>query len=145
MTRVVAAVIIAPDRAGPARVLACRRTHPPALAGLWEFPGGKVEAGESDHEALLREIAEELQVTVELHAALGEPLPMVGAAGEWQPYLATIVAGEPRLVDHDELRWLAADELHDVAWLASDVPVMSDVARILHRATAGSWPEEPPT
>ncbi len=130
MIRVVAAVLV---RVGPeeAQVLACRRTRPAALAGRWEFPGGKVEKGEDDETALHREIAEELRVRIRIEGPLGGPLPMVGAAGRWQPYVATLRSGEPHLVDHDAMRWLAADHLHDVPWLASDVPVMADVAALL--------------
>lgn len=142
MIRVVAAVIVHKD-ADQARVLACRRLGPPALAGRWEFPGGKVEPGESDEVALHREIAEELHIGVHLHGALGGALPMVGAPGLWQPYVATIAAGEPELVDHDMMRWLAADELDQVPWLASDVPVMTDVARLLRQVSAGEWPAAP--
>ena len=133
MMRVVAAVIMRRDAAGLPRVLACRRTAPPALAGRWEFPGGKVEPGESDEQALLREIAEELAVTVELHGPLGGELPMIGGAGVWQPYVAELTGGTPQLIDHDEFRWLAADQLDSVPWLAADVPVMADVAALLRR------------
>ena len=129
--RVVAAVIVRRDQTGTPRVLACRRTGPPALAGRWEFPGGKVEAGESDEEALHREIAEELAVEVHLHGPLGGELPMIGGSGVWQPYIATLEKGQPQLIDHDAFRWLAADELHSVQWLAADVPVMADVAVLL--------------
>lgn len=131
MIRVVAAIIVRQERPGVRQVLACRRTHPPVLAGKWEFPGGKVEPGESDEVALHREIAEELGVTILIEGALGGELPMVGGAGVWQPYVASIQVGEPRLVDHDAMRWLAGGELADVEWLASDVPVMSDVAQLL--------------
>ncbi|MFN8125926.1 MAG: NUDIX domain-containing protein [Candidatus Nanopelagicales bacterium] len=130
VVRVVAAAIVR-DTAGGRQVLACRRTSPPALAGLWEFPGGKVEPGESLTEALLREIDEELRVAIRIDGPLGPPLPMIGGPGLWQPYSARIVAGEPRLVDHDELRWLGPDELDQVPWLATDLPVMAEVERLL--------------
>lgn len=140
MIRVVAAVIVRARPRGLPQVLACRRTGPPTLAGLWEFPGGKVEPGESDEVAVLREISEELLIEIALHGPLGGELPMVGGHGVWQPYVATVVAGEPQLVDHDQLRWLAAGELHDVPWLASDVPVMADVADLLAQVAAGAVP-----
>ena len=131
MIRVVAAVIVRTGPEGQRQVLACRRTHPVALAGKWEFPGGKVEPGESDEAALHREIAEELRIEIHIDGPLGGELPMIGGPGVWQPYIATIVAGEPRLVDHDAMRWLTSGELGDVEWLASDVPVMADVAALL--------------
>src|SRR5436309_12864179 len=87
------------------RVLAARRSQPVQLAGGWEFPGGKVEDGESDAAALVRELREELDVTVEVGAQLG-----AAADGPIRLtlYAATLVDGDPKpLQDHDELRWLA--------------------------------------
>lgn len=140
MIRVVAAVIVRARSHELPQVLACRRTGPPELAGLWEFPGGKVEPGETDEVAVRREISEELLVEIVLHGPLGGELPMVGGHGVWQPYVATVIAGEPQRVDHDELRWLTAGQLHDIPWLASDVPVMTDVEQLLAQVEAGSGP-----
>ena len=95
------------------RVLASRRTEPPRLAGLWEFPGGKVEPGESDAQALVRELSEELQVTVQVGERLGGDL-LIGDTAVLRVYLCRLVSGEPALVDHDEHRWLGAQELLDV-------------------------------
>lgn len=121
--RVVVGAAIIRDR----HLLAARRSAPWDLAGGWELPGGKVEAAESEVEALVRECREELGVSV--HA--GERVP-----GEWvlrdnlvlRVYLATIIAGEPQpLEDHDELRWLPAARLDEVAWLPADVPAVAAV------------------
>lgn len=130
MTRVVAAVIIRRFDGGR-RVLACRRVRPAALAGRWEFPGGKVEPGESDVPALTRELREELAVAATVVRPLGGELPMVGGPGVWQPYIVDIGAQEPELIDHDEFRWLGPGQLHDVPWLTSDVPIMADVRALL--------------
>ena len=129
--RVVAAMILRTDVSGVQRVLAGRRTAPPALAGRWEFPGGKVEAGESDEEALVREIREELGVDIAITAPFGNQLPMIGGDGVWQPYLATVRSGEPQTLDHDRLLWLSADELAGMRWLSSDVPVLEPLAALL--------------
>ena len=114
------------------RVLASRRTEPPHLAGLWEFPGGKVEAGESDAEALRRELLEELAVDAAVGARLGPDVPL-GNTGVLRVYLCRLLSGEPALVDHDAHRWLGPDELHEVPW----IPVDRAVVEALHTVLAG--------
>jgi 8-oxo-dGTP diphosphatase len=115
------------------RVLASRRTEPPRLAGLWEFPGGKVEPGESDVQALERELREELQVEAAVGERLGGDL-LIGDTAVLRVYLCTLVRGEPALVDHDAHRWLAADELLDVPWIPVDLPLVEQLrAHLLPR------------
>ena len=111
------------------RVLASRRTAPPSLAGLWEFPGGKVEPGESDVEALVRELREELGVEAEVGERLGGDVP-VGEHLVLRVYLCTAV-GEPSLVDHDAHRWLARGELDDVPWIPVDAPLVDALRPLL--------------
>ena len=112
------------------RVLASRRTEPPRLAGLWEFPGGKVEDGESDADALARELREELRVEVEVGARLGDDLPL-GPTGVLRVYVCRLVRGEPALVDHDEHRWLGAADLLDVPWIPADLPLVEQLRALL--------------
>lgn len=119
-------------------MLAARRTAPEQYAGMWEFPGGKVEAGESCEEGLHRELREELGVEVQLGAEIsgpgvqGWPLNDRAAMRVW---LAEIIEGTPApLEDHDELRWVALDpqELTALAWIPADLPIvtaMLDAAR----------------
>ena len=121
------------------RVLASRRTEPPHLAGLWEFPGGKVEDGESDVDALVRELREELRVEVEVGDRLGQDL-RIGTTAVLRVYLCALLDGEPALVDHDEHRWLAADELLDVPWIPADLPL---VEQLRARLRAPAVPEPP--
>jgi 8-oxo-dGTP diphosphatase len=91
---------------------------------MWEFPGGKVEPGETDEQALVRELAEELGVTVTVGERVGPELELSDTA-VMRVYLATLVSGEPQLTDHDEHRWLSADELYDVPWIPADAPALS--------------------
>ena len=112
------------------RVLASRRTEPPRLAGMWEFPGGKVEDGESDEQALLRELREELEVEASVGVRLGGDL-LIGDTAVLRVYLCRLVSGEPALVDHDEHRWLAHHELDDVAWLPVDLPLLDELRILL--------------
>jgi 8-oxo-dGTP diphosphatase len=112
------------------RLLAAQRAEPPALRGGWEFPGGKVDPGESEHEALVRECVEELGVEV----VVG---PQVG--GDWElqngyvmrVWLARIGTGVPEPLEHLALRWLESHELYEVAWLPADLPVVAAVEKLL--------------
>ena len=108
------------------RVLAARRTTPAAAAGRWEFPGGKVEPGESPEEALVREVAEELGVRIEVRRWLAGAVP-IGTAYELTVAVAAVVSGDPHPTEHDAVRWLAADELDDVDWLDPDRPFLAEV------------------
>jgi 8-oxo-dGTP diphosphatase len=115
------------------RLLAARRTEPPALAGGWEFPGGKVEAGETDEEALVRECREELGVDVGLCDRVGGDWPLKPGVA-LRVWFARVVRGVPEPIeDHDQLRWLAPDELFDVAWLPADLPVVEAISHHLPR------------
>lgn len=106
------------------RVLAARRTAPPATAGRWELPGGKVEPGETPDEALVREVREELGCTIAVVGWLPGEVP-VGERHVLTVAVVDLVAGEPEPHEHDAVRWLAADELEDVDWLEPDRPFLA--------------------
>jgi 8-oxo-dGTP diphosphatase len=127
---VVGAALLRTGADGVRRVLASRRTEPAHLAGFWEFPGGKVDPGETDAEALVRELREELEVVAAVEDRLGDDL-LIGETAVLRVYLARLVEGEPALVDHDEHRWLTAGELDDVAWLPVDLPLVDHLRHLL--------------
>ncbi|MYW69015.1 NUDIX domain-containing protein [Streptomyces sp. SID8379] len=109
------------------RLLAARRSAPPELAGRWELPGGKVEPGEAQEHALVRELREELGVEADPVARIpGEwPLPKPGYV--LRAWHCALRSGAPRpLQDHDELRWLTPDEVWSVHWLDQDVPAVKE-------------------
>jgi 8-oxo-dGTP diphosphatase len=107
------------------RVLTARRTSPAEAAGRWEFPGGKVEPGESRRTALVREIREELGCTVEVTRWLPGQVP-IGERHQLSVALAVLVDGDdPDPREHDQIRWLAADALDEVDWLEPDRPFLS--------------------
>ncbi len=115
-------------RAG--KCLVARRGPQMRAAGKWEFPGGKVEAGETPQRALAREVAEELEVAISVGRWLGSG---VGKDIVLDVYLAEIEVGEPRAVEHAELRWLGADELSGLDWAAPDVPIVIVLAELLKK------------
>ncbi len=98
----------------------------------WEFPGGKVEAGESPEEALCREICEELEVEVnvgDLIDTIEYDYPAFHLS--MKCYACTIAGGSPHLLEHEAARWLSADQLDSVAWLPADITLIPKIAGLL--------------
>ena len=114
------------------RVLAGERSQPPETAGQWEFPGGKVEPGETEEAALARECVEELGVRVEVGARVGPDVPLTGGRAVLRVFAVRLLDGVlPRPLEHAALRWLGADELDSVPWLPADRPIVAELARLL--------------
>jgi 8-oxo-dGTP diphosphatase len=134
VTQVVGAALVDDRR----RVLVAQRGSGP-LAGRWEFPGGKVEPGESELSALIRECAEELGIVIAPQAFLGE-VPLDGVVAGGTPGASTlrvfwgrITSGELVAHEHTEVRWLRGDELEDLDWIAADRPLLPAVRTLLAR------------
>ena len=116
------------------RVLAARRRYPPELAGFWECPGGKVEPGESEREALARELLEEIAVQVDVCDRVGPDI-RISPSLVLHAYLARIIAGRPVALDHDAIAWISTEELHSVNWLPGDRPLMEAVYELMTAQT----------
>lgn len=117
------------------RVLAARRSPAAMLQGPggWEFPGGKVESGETPDEAVVREVREELGCLVEVTGHLAGEVP-VRDGYTLRVALAVLTGGEPTPAEdeHDAVRWLGPEELDEVDWLAPDLPFLPEVRELLH-------------
>jgi 8-oxo-dGTP diphosphatase len=123
MLTIVGAAIV--DELG--RVLGAERAEPPAMAGMWEFPGGKVEPGEAELDALHRECEEELGIGIEVLDRLGGDVTLPTGA-ILKVWTARVIRGEPQALEHSELRWLPREELHSVPWLPADAPFVDALA-----------------
>jgi 8-oxo-dGTP diphosphatase len=127
---VAAAALI--DRHGA--VLVQQRPAGKALAGLWEFPGGKVEPGETPEAALVRELAEELGIAVET-ATLRPIAFATHPAGERHLvlllYLISVWRGEPRAIEAAALRWAAPAVLRTLPMPPADAPLIDTLERVV--------------
>jgi 8-oxo-dGTP diphosphatase len=116
------------------KVLACRRAPHKSSPGIWEFPGGKVEPGEDAFAALQREIREELGFDCKPRETYDISVTKVG---ELEIKLETIICPfetdqELSSTDHDEFRWLAVDELHQVKWAMPDRPAVKKLSVVIY-------------
>jgi 8-oxo-dGTP diphosphatase len=115
-------------------VLAAQRDRPPATAGRWEFPGGKVEPGEDERSALARECREELAADVLVDDRVGPDLVL---ANGWvlRLYLARLApSARPVAGEHRAIRWVPADRLGDLDWLDADRVVLPGLAEAVDAA-----------
>lgn len=120
---VVGAVIVADGR-----VLCAQRGPAGSLAGMWEFPGGKIELGESPREALQREIDEELLCQV----SVGEEV--VATTHEYEfgvvtltTFYCALVEGTPELTEHAAVKWLEPADLLNLEWAPADLPAVERI------------------
>jgi 8-oxo-dGTP diphosphatase len=114
------------------QILVARRKSGTHLAGLWEFPGGKLEPDESPEESLIREFKEELGVQVRV----GHILEVVFHRYPDRNvlllfYSCQLIEGEPQAVDVDALAWVRKQELHRLDWAPADVAFVRKLAEVL--------------
>jgi 8-oxo-dGTP diphosphatase len=115
------------------RVLVAQRPAHKHLGGLWEFPGGKIESGETSEAALRREIAEELGCEIEVGAALAAVRHEYAEVTiELRPYVARLAGGSmpPERREHQALRWVTAAELARLPMPEADAPILVEWAAL---------------
>lgn len=124
--RVVAAIITDGER-----ILATQRGYG-AFKGMWEFPGGKIEAGEMPEQALQREIKEELQLEIAIQRFVSEVhYEYPDFILNMDCYLCNIVGGNMSLMEHQAAVWLTPEQLTTVEWLPADVELVEQLRRIM--------------
>jgi 8-oxo-dGTP diphosphatase len=113
------------------KILAAQRGQDTHLSGKWEFPGGKVDEGESEEDCIIREIREELGVEVTPTSRLSEN---VHDYGDKQirliPFQCELVSGEPVAREHASLRWVSIHDLADLTWCEADVPIVEQLSTL---------------
>ncbi|GCA98565.1 DNA mismatch repair protein MutT [Mycolicibacterium sp. NCC-Tsukiji] len=124
-----AVIVVAGALIADARLLVAQRNRPPELAGLWELPGGKVAPGETDAQALARELQEELGVTVTVGEKLGEDVPLSDTVILRAYRVSTDDA--PHAHDHHAVRWVGAAELEDLPWVPADRAWLAELTAAL--------------
>ena len=125
----VAAAIIENEKG---QILIARRGPGKSLAGMWEFPGGKLEPGESPEACLKRELQEEMRIAIEPYERFAVNEHDYGTVRiRLIAYRAAFVGGAVTLVDHDEYRWAEPSELHEYRWAPADVPIVERLRQVL--------------
>jgi 8-oxo-dGTP diphosphatase len=119
------------------KVLATQRSASMSMPMKWEFPGGKIDVGESPEECLRREVGEEIGVTVNVVQSLSPHTHRYDTfTVTLYPFVCTISSGEIILHEHAALRWLKPEELHILAWVDADPPIIDKYRKALKRMPA---------
>ncbi len=129
--RVVAAIIKETNENGEPIIFATQRGYGDFKGG-WEFPGGKIEEGETPQEALVREIREELETEIsvgELIDTIEYDYPTFHLSMDC--FWAEIVSGDLVLTEHEAAKWLTKDELDSVEWLPADITLIDKIGGVI--------------
>lgn len=114
------------------QVLAAQRRRPHPLGGLWEFPGGKIELGESAEESLMRELDEELGIGISIESALKPADTEEGSRViRLYPFRCSFSAPFPFPREHLQIIWLHHSRLNSLEWAPADLPVLMNYLNYL--------------
>ena len=127
MIKVVAAILEKEDK-----ILIAKKREGKPLAGLWEFPGGKIEKDEIPEESLVRELMEEMDIKVRVKDYVGESIYDYGNDKiiSLKGFKAEIIEGEIKLTDHDEYKWITIDEINNYNLAPADIPLINKLKNL---------------
>ena len=135
-TQLVVGAVVVDDLRQPTRFLAAQRAYPAQLRGQWEFPGGKVEAGESPQAALARELREELNIVANIGMEVMSDIPL--SAWPLKPGLQMRVwlvsTDRPEIspgTSHMQVKWVTPVQALDLNWLPPDLPIVRQIIKLM--------------
>ncbi len=125
ITEVVAALIWQEEK-----FLICQRPEHKARGLLWEFVGGKVEPGETDSQALIRECQEELAITLDVGSLFMDVLHQYpDLTVRLRLYDATIQEGVPQMIEHHDIQWISVDEIPNYEFCPADIEILEKLRK----------------
>lgn len=115
------------------KILCAQRSPDKSLPLKWEFPGGKIEEGESPEEALRREISEEMNCKIEI----GEQVVLTVYEYDFgvvhlTTFFCKLIDGKPNLTEHVAIKWLPANELSSLDWAPADIPAVEKLSGLMN-------------
>jgi 8-oxo-dGTP diphosphatase len=116
------------------KILCALRGPEMTLPNYWEFPGGKIEEGETKEEALKREIQEELGCTIEVFDQVEDTTYVYEKViVRLETFMSKVISGTPTLSEHAEIRWISREELPSLNWAPADIPAIEKLTNLISR------------